>query len=79
MLGLQKDTHEFYAKIHEIREKYHQEKNEKQGLGIRKNKSMVAFKDAGEKEFYSEAIKVYFNRKITEVILILFEGLIYFF
>jgi hypothetical protein len=40
---------------------------------------MVEFKDAKDKEFYSEAIKVYFIRRITEVLMVLFEGLIYLF
>ena len=55
----------------------------RQGLGKREHKGMilklVEFKDAAENALYSEAIKVYFNRKITEALLVLFEGLLFLF
>ena len=40
---------------------------------------LVEFKDAAENALYSEAIKIYFNRNITEALLILFDGLLFLF
>jgi hypothetical protein len=83
LLGLQKETHEFYDQIRDIREKSHEETMKRRGLGKREHKGMVLklveFKDAAENALYSEAIKVYFNRKITEALLVLFEGLLFLF
>lgn len=50
----------------------------KSGLVKREHKGMVLklveFKDAADNALYTEAIKIYFNRNITEALLVMFEG-----
>lgn len=55
----------------------------KSGLVKREHKGMVLklveFKDAAGNALYTEAIKIYFNRNITEALLVMFEGFLYLF
>ena len=39
---------------------------------------MVELKDAEEKSFYSEIVKVYINRSLKEAVILIYSGIIYF-
>jgi hypothetical protein len=39
---------------------------------------LVELKDAEEKSFYSELVKVYINKSLKESILLIYSGIIYF-
>jgi hypothetical protein len=77
LVGLADPKHVHYAKVNAILKKHHEDRAKESGLNDRSAK-LVELKDAEEKSFYSELVKVYINRSLKESILLIYSGTIYF-
>jgi hypothetical protein len=77
LVGLADPNHFNYKKVEDILVKHYNERAQESGLKNRSTK-LVPLKDAKEKSFYSEIVKVYMNRTLKESILLIYQGTIYF-
>jgi hypothetical protein len=70
-VGLADPDHFNYKKVEVILEKHFKERTNESGLQDRSTK-FVSLKDAKEKSFYSEIIKVYINRSLKDIVLLIY-------
>ena len=77
LVGLADPKHVHYDKVNAILKKHYEDRAKESGLKDRSAK-LVELKDAEEKSFYSELVKVYINRSLKESILLIYNGIIYF-
>lgn len=77
LIGLGKQTHPAYAKIHRLLKTFHAnaiKKGDKRFAG----KSEVSLKDAEPQTYYAENVKIYANKALRSAYLVVYDGIVYF-